>query len=305
MFTTPAPARLWLSLALGWSVVMASATALGQPVSRGDSSDVSVSEARDQSTDAPRRRTARPHGVRPGDAPPEGASPTRRPRAQHAAPAQGEGHGAPAHGSASKVHEEEEHVPSFSDINWAWGLLGESDVTEPSLLFRPKGMPVPLLATLFNWGVLVGMIVLMARKHLPAALRRRKEQIVEGMQAAARMKEESSRRLAEYQKKLDTIGQEIERVKAEMVRAGELERQRILAEAVERRTRMERDARRLIETELQNAAEELRREVASHALRFAEETVRRALLPADQQRLFEEGVGNLQKLGARSLGGQP
>jgi len=204
--------------------------------------------------------------------------------------------GAAAHGA--------EHVPHFSDINWATGLLGESDTSEPGLWFRPKGMPAPFLATMLNWGVLVGLIVWVGKKQLPLALRRRRDQIVEGMEAAAKMRADSEARLGEYEAKLANISEEIERVRAEMTRASELERERVLKEAVERRARMERDARRLVETELAAAGETLRREVAIHALEWARTAISQQISPEIQRQLFEEGLSDLKRLRSRSLGGQ-
>src|SRR6185503_391997 len=76
-----------------------------------------------------------------------------------------------------------------------------------------------------------------------------KQGILRGMDEAARMKREAKRRLRELEDKLEHIDEEIERVRREMREAGEAERVRILAEAKERRTRMERDARLLIDQE--------------------------------------------------------
>ena len=67
------------------------------------------------------------------------------------------------------------------------------------------------------------------------------------MEEAARMKSDAEKSLAEYEQKLASIDQEIERVRREMRAAGESERVRILADARARRERMERDARLLVE----------------------------------------------------------
>jgi F0F1-type ATP synthase membrane subunit b/b' len=225
---------------------------------------------------------------------------------EHAA---SEGHGDAAADSAhgESAHGESAHgeaPPSLSDINWFYGFLGEEEGAEPSLLVRPKGMGTPFLATLFNWGALVGLIYVLGRKQLPLALAKRKAQIVQGMDEAAKMLAESKSRLAELDEKLAKTDSEIERIKTEMARAGELERERILEEAVERRVRMERDAHRLIETELDAARESLRRFVVEQALASAKSELTKQIKPEDQQRLFEESLASLKKLPSRSLGGQ-
>lgn len=213
-----------------------------------------------------------------------------------------EGHGDATPESAS-AHSEHDAPPTVSDINWFYGFLGEEEGAEPSLLVRPKGMGTPFLATLLNWGALVGLIYVLGRKQLPIALAKRKAQIVQGMDDAAKMLAESKSRLAELDEKLAKTDSEIERIKTEMARAGELERERILEEAVERRVRMERDAHQLIETELDAARESLRRFVVEQALTSAKAELAKQIRPEDQQRLFEESLASLKKLPSRSLGG--
>jgi len=252
--------------------------------------------------------------VPPVASPPPPAPPTPAPEPAHEHAAQpahenADTHGSPHHEEAgdahSSPHHEEAHEPPYiDDVNWFYGLLGESDESEPSLLYRPKGMPVPFLATLINWGILVWLIVMLAKKQLPAALAKRKATIVQGMQEAQKARDESAERLRGYEDKLAKIDSEIERIKAEMLKAGEQERDRILAEAVERRSRMERDARRLIETELESIKESLRHDVVQVALRAAKKSIESQVATTDQQRLFDEAMSSLKKLPPRSLGGQ-
>jgi len=217
--------------------------------------------------------------------------------AQHEAAAPG------AEGDHAAHHGEHEDV-SFSDINWVYGIIGESEDPEPSLLFRPKGMPAPFLATFINWAVLVSLIVIFAKKQLPAALKKRKATIVQGMEEAGRVKSSAEKRLHELEEKLSHVDEEIESIKADMKRSSESDRERILREAEERRGRMERDAARLIQTELEGAKEQLRREVVDAALQQASEQVARQLTAQDQQALFEEALGSLKSLPQNSLGGR-
>lgn len=212
-------------------------------------------------------------------------------------PAAAEGHAASGHGKA------EGHAPpTIADINWYYGFFGEKVGATPSFAVRPKGMGTPFLATLLNWGILVALIVVVAKKQVPLALAKRKASIVQGMDDAAKMLADSRARLDELEQKLSKIDSEIERIKSEMARAGEIERERILEEAVERRVRMERDARRLIETELDATRESLRRFVVEQAIANARSSIQSQVKVADQQRMFDEALGQLRQLPARSLG---
>lgn len=214
------------------------------------------------------------------------------------------GHGADAKGTESASAEHEEEGTSFSDINWYYGLIGEKDHVEPNILWRPTGMPAPFLATGLNWLILMSLIVVFARKQLPAALKKRKASIVSGMEEAGRIKAQAENRLRELEEKLSHVDEEIELIKAEMRRTSELERERILQEAEERRLRIERDATRLIETELEGAKDQLRRDVVAAALEQASQEVTRQLTGQDQQSLFDEALGSLKNLPSNSLGGR-
>lgn len=190
------------------------------------------------------------------------------------------------------------------EINWFYGLLIEGkENAQPSLLVRPKGMQPPLAAMLLNTAILAYVVVRFGRRPLADALKKRKAAIMQGMLDAARMKEEAEARLAEYEEKLAHTDEELERVKREMREAGEAERARVLGEAKERRTRMERDARLLIEQEIKAARQELMRQVVSGAVQSAAERMAKEIGSADQQRLADEYLATLDKAFV-SKGGQ-
>lgn len=196
--------------------------------------------------------------------------------------------------AAAHGHDAHGHAPTFDDVNWYYGILGESDeAVEPSLLFRPPGMPVPFAALLFNTAILFFVLYRLGAKPIAEGLKNRKQTLLRGMEESAKMRREAEAQLAHYEQKLEHIEDEIERVKKEMVAAGELERQRVLAEARERRERMERDARQLVEQELKAVRDRLLRETVESAVRSAAETLSAKLSDADQLRLAEEYVAGL------------
>jgi F-type H+-transporting ATPase subunit b len=241
----------------------------------------------------------------PGLSAQEHADPHGGPAVPHGATPHGDGHGdghGDAHGEKEKgAHDE--HVPHFSDINWIYGFLLERENVEPSLLFRPKGMPPPLGATLINFAVLVWIIVKYGKKPLADSLKKRRQTIMHGMDEAAKMKDKAAERLTEYEDKLAHVDDEIDRVKREMREAGEAERTRILAEAKERRTRLEREARVLVEQELKAAREDLIRATVDGAMKSAADQIARSLTPADHQRIADEYLAGLDKALINSRGG--
>jgi F-type H+-transporting ATPase subunit b len=147
---------------------------------------------------------------------------------------------------------------------------------------------------LLNSAVLYWLLVRFAKKPLAAALKSRKANILRGMEEAGQMKKDAEERLADYEQKLATVDQEIERVRADMRAAGQSERKRILAEAKEKRARMERDAQTLISQELKSAREGLLAEMSRAALRSAESTLRTRVTAADHARLAEEYLAGIK-----------
>ncbi|RYZ04118.1 MAG: hypothetical protein EOO73_24855 [Myxococcales bacterium] len=208
-------------------------------------------------------------------------------------PAEGheEGHGeahAEGHG---------DHAPTFDDINWGYGFLGEKEGVEPGLLWRPKGMPVPFGALLLNAGILYWLIFKFGKKPIADALKARQVGIMKGMEDAAKVKAEAEASLAKYQKQLDEIDEEVARIKREAKEQSEAESARIVSEAKERRTRLERDARTLIEQELKAAREELLRDTVRAAVKSAEATLTARIGESDEQRLGDEYLASIKAAG--------
>ncbi|HYQ27962.1 MAG TPA: ATP synthase F0 subunit B [Polyangiaceae bacterium] len=193
------------------------------------------------------------------------------------------------------AEDHEHHVPKFEEYNFFYGFLGERDDVEPNVLWRPTGTPVPFGAMLLNSAVLYWLLVRFAKKPLAAALKSRKTNILRGMEEAGQMKKEAEARLADYEQKLATVDQEIERVREDMRSAGQSERKRILAEAKEKRARMERDAQTLISQELKSAREGLLADMSRAALRSAESTLRARITAADQARLAEDYLAGIKQ----------
>lgn len=221
------------------------------------------------------------------------AEEARAPGADHAqGMAQGEGHA--AHGDGHGAHGEGHHLPSFHDINWFHGFLGEKEGVTPNLLYRAPGTPVPFGALLLNAAILYYLLYRFAKKPISEALVNRRNSVMRGMDEAARMKRDAEKRLAEYEAKLKNIDEEVERIRREMREAGQLERTRILAEARARRERMERDARLLIEQELKAAREALIAETVEAAVRTAKSTLASQINLGDQQRLADEYLAGLR-----------
>jgi F-type H+-transporting ATPase subunit b len=201
-------------------------------------------------------------------------------------------------GQAGEAHAGGEVHEHHQEFNWYSGLLGEKADVEPGLLWRAPGTPAPFVAQLFNTLLLVGLFLKFGRQPLARGLADRRQRILRGIEDAAAMQAEATEQLRVYRNKLDNLDAEVERVRREMRESAETERRRALEEAGARRTRLEQEARVLIERELEALREELTKETALAALASARELLQRSVSTDDHRRLCEEYLQKLSPGGA-------
>jgi F-type H+-transporting ATPase subunit b len=194
------------------------------------------------------------------------------------------------------------HVPHFSDINWMYGMLGEKEGVEPSLLWRSPGMPIPLFALLLNTAILFFLIGRFGGPGIKQGLVDRKQRIAGDIEKAAKMKAEAEDQLAHYEEKLEKMEAEMTRIKNEMQEQAEADRQRIIADAKERRAVMEAEAKLLIEQELAQARQDAVLKAVSGAVAAAREQVIKNMNAQDQERLATDFLGSLEAQVKKSTG---
>jgi len=153
---------------------------------------------------------------------------------------------------------------------------------------------VGLMVWLFVvFGISVAILVKFVFPRITAALDERRASIDESIDTADRLREEADKVLAEYRERLaearaqsDEIVQRA-RQTAESHQAEAKERgKELIAEAAQR-------AERDIETATKRALDDLRREVAELTIIATEKVTRKTLDDADQRRLVEEALGEL------------
>jgi F0F1-type ATP synthase membrane subunit b/b' len=236
-------------------------------------------QASDRHGAEPSHGSEQGHGVAELDAPAHGVKGT-------------DGHAADTH--AAGAHGGEHH----QEFNWYHGMVGVKEDAEPSVLWRTADMPTPFAAVLFNTALLFGLIFKFAREPVKKGLADRRQRIMKGIEDAAAMHDEAKRQLDFYRNKLENLDAEIERVKREMREGADTERKRILEDASLRRTRLEQEARLLIEQELKALRQDLTRETAQAAMRSAREMLVQNTSTDDHRRLCEGYLETLQPLAA-------
>jgi F-type H+-transporting ATPase subunit b len=184
--------------------------------------------------------------------------------AEHAQNAAGEGHEAgEAHGEGHGEHE------------------------APSINFKTLGWQ------LFNFALLIGILVKFGGPAVNKALQARSQQIKTDLASAAEARTAAQARFERQEKRLAALEQEIGAITAGIKQEAEAEKQRLIAMAEDRARRIREESEFIIEQQVKQAEEDLRREVAAAAVALAEKIVRTQMGAGDQQRLIDSFVGDI------------
>ncbi len=123
----------------------------------------------------------------------------------------------------------------------------------------------------------------------------RREHIRAALEKADRARREAEALQAEWQRRLDALGGELEQM-LEQARADiAVERDQILAAARRTAEAIQRDAERTAENELRQAREQLRAEVARQALEIATRLAPERLSAPDQTRFVDDFVAGVSR----------
>ncbi|MBN8611617.1 MAG: ATP synthase F0 subunit B [Deltaproteobacteria bacterium] len=147
---------------------------------------------------------------------------------------------------------------------------------------------------LTNFAIWLTLLYILLNRVMPKLLADRRAGIVDGLEEAKRMKTEAEAKFAEYSKRIDTMDAELDRVREDMRKAGQAERDRLVSEASEKAARMHAEARFLVEQQMKQLKEELTREAIESAVVAAEAILRQGTSAADQQRLADEYLARLK-----------
>jgi F-type H+-transporting ATPase subunit b len=125
------------------------------------------------------------------------------------------------------------------------------------------------------------------------ALDRRQRAIEESIDAAERTREEADQLLSEYRQRLTDARAQADEIVARAERAGEVAKDESLHAARTQREELLEQTKRDVEAETRRAIQEIRREVADLTVLATEKVTRKTLDEADQRRLVEEALGEL------------
>ena len=148
----------------------------------------------------------------------------------------------------------------------------------------------------FNFALMVGLLAYFVTKPIRKGLKGRTEEIENKLAEAEAAKEAAEAKHREYSEKLAKATEEIASIAASIRREGEMERDKIIANARATAEQMLEEAKLEAAYRVRQARRQLRREVIEEAVRISEESVRTAIGSRDQQRLIREYLQELKQM---------
>jgi len=142
---------------------------------------------------------------------------------------------------------------------------------------------------------IISMYILskVAFPRIQAALDKRQQAIEEAIDTAERTRMEADKLLQEYRERLTAARQQAEDIVARARKTAENNEAESIADAKRKREELMAQTRRDIEQETRRAIQEIRNEVADLTVLATEKVTRKSLTDADQKKLVEEALSEL------------
>lgn len=141
------------------------------------------------------------------------------------------------------------------------------------------------VGSVINFAILLGLLVYFGRSKISAYLVERRREIAEALDEAQRLKREAEAKHAEYTSRLAKLDSELEKIRQDMVKAGEAERDRIIAEAEKKAERIRHEGRFALQQRSKAMRDDLLKEAVELAIDAAEKVLVEKTTAEDQQRL--------------------
>jgi F-type H+-transporting ATPase subunit b len=134
------------------------------------------------------------------------------------------------------------------------------------------------------------------KADVKGTLAARRNGIEVALKEAVEAKEQAEKKFKEYTERLDQANKEIEQISLNMKHEGELEKERIIAEARQAAARIQAQAESAAAQEVLKAKSELRAEAAKLAVEIAEQKIVKNIAKGDQDKLVGEYISKVVTL---------
>jgi F-type H+-transporting ATPase subunit b len=148
-----------------------------------------------------------------------------------------------------------------------------------------------------NFAMLAGLLIWgMKKAQVSKLLSDRQAGIEKALKEAVEAREAAEKKYAEYSEKLAQATKEIDEIYASIKREGELEKERIIAEAKVSAEKIKEQAEQTAAREVLKARAELQAEAARLAVQLAEQSLKENVGKDDQNRLVGEYLSKVVEL---------
>lgn len=147
-----------------------------------------------------------------------------------------------------------------------------------------------------NFLVMAGIIYYFVAKHFKKAMAGRRDKIQADLQEARAARAEAEAKYQEATLKLQKAADEMENIRLSIQQEGELERDKIIANARKSAEKIRADAEKMAARDIERAREGLRREASHLAIVLAGELIRKNVTTEDQERFVSEYLKNVGEL---------
>jgi len=150
-----------------------------------------------------------------------------------------------------------------------------------------------MIWTLIIFGLTLVILWKVAFPRIAEALDKRQKMIEDSIDSAEKVKRDADELLREYRERLSDARGQADEIVARARRTAEAAENETIAEARAKREEMMEQTRRDIEAETRRAIQQIRAEVADLTVLATEKVTRKSLDTADQKRLVEEALAEL------------
>lgn len=183
-------------------------------------------------------------------------------------------------------------------LGGSFALAQETTAAEGHSAEQSHGSSVwSILGSWVNFAALAAILYYFLGRSLRVQDRFKEDfhQIQRSIESARQAKEEAERRLAELDRRMEHVGEEIAALKTTAIHEAEEEKKRILESAHREAERLLEMANKEIDTEVEAARMELRKQVADLAVKQSRQIIQGEIDEKDQKRLINDYIKELGK----------
>lgn len=146
-----------------------------------------------------------------------------------------------------------------------------------------------------NFAIFLFVLVKFAKKPLQDAMRSRREQFTDIMEAANKAKEAAQAQNQELASKLENLENELEKMRQSAVNSAKQDAEHIIANAEKLAELIKVEARNTIETEMLQARQNLQKEIVEQAIQLVKKKAVTEVTPKQHGAFVQTGITSLQE----------